>query len=50
MQRSDIGQAYKDVEKAKAETAKPLSELEERLAKARKLIEPYEREGNTRGF
>ncbi len=49
MQRSDIGQAYKDVEKAKAETAKPLSELETRLSKARQIIEPYEN-GGKRGF
>jgi hypothetical protein len=50
MQRADIAAAYKDLDNAKAETAKPLADLEGRLAKARQIIEPYEREGNARGF
>jgi hypothetical protein len=50
MQRADISQAYKDLERAKEETAKPLADMEDRLAKARQIIGPYEREGNARGF
>jgi hypothetical protein len=50
MQRSDIGQAYKDLERAKDETAKPLADLEERLKKARQIIEPYQNESGKRGF
>jgi len=42
MQRADISQAYKDLERAKEETAKPLADLESRLAKARAIIAPYE--------
>lgn len=50
MQRADISEAYAALEKAKAETAKPLADLDERLKRMREIIEPYEHEGNARGF
>ena len=50
MQRSDIGQAYTDLDRAKDETANPLADLEERLKKARQIIEPYQNESGKRGF
>lgn len=50
MQRSDIGQAYTDLDRAKDETANPLADLEERLKKARQIIEPYQNESDKRGF
>jgi len=49
MQRSDVSEAYAAVERCKQETCASLTDLEERLKRARQIIEPYESEGK-RGF
>ena len=49
MQKADISEAYAALDRAKTETAKPLADLDERLAKVRQILEPYQADGK-RGF
>lgn len=42
MQRADIAEAYTAMNRAKEETAAPISDLTDKLEKMRKIIAPYE--------